>query len=150
MSWPPNTTFVSGGSAGLSKSGWAVTQPSGAANPARSASAPVIAVVATEPRTPISHIPARTRPPLADCSRRRGGAPCIDDVERGQRERGAQHGVELQPSRVVVDPAAINVLRRRQDVGDLGAPSVPCPVRGVNVVYSYRIEGLRHGEKVKI
>ncbi|WP_344898834.1 hypothetical protein [Streptosporangium longisporum] len=59
MSCPPKTRSPRPGSPAPRNSGSSVTQPVGGARPARTASAPITLVTATEPRAPTSHTPVR-------------------------------------------------------------------------------------------
>ncbi|GLX93414.1 hypothetical protein Hesp01_13640 [Herbidospora sp. NBRC 101105] len=59
MSWPPNTSSPNPANGSWAKSGSSETRPTGAASPNRTAVAPAIAVVATDPRTPTNQTPVR-------------------------------------------------------------------------------------------
>jgi hypothetical protein len=65
MSWPPTTRFSQEGSPRPVNGARSVTQPVGSISPARSASSPVTAVVATEPRAPTNHNPVGSFAPIA-------------------------------------------------------------------------------------
>ena len=58
-SWPPKTSSSRPGSPASANGAVAVTTPVVGASPAAIAAAPVMVVVATEPRLPISHAPVR-------------------------------------------------------------------------------------------
>src|SRR5690606_7160248 len=59
VSWPPKTREDSGGRPQSAKSAVSVTMPVGGWRPAATAAQPVTAVVATEPRAPMSQTPKR-------------------------------------------------------------------------------------------
>src|SRR5690606_8717434 len=59
VSWPPKTREDSGGRPQSAKSAVSVTMPVGGWSPAATAAQPVMAVVATDPRAPMSQTPKR-------------------------------------------------------------------------------------------
>lgn len=106
MSWPPKTRDGSGGSAAAAKGAVSLTMPVAGWSPAVTAAHPATAVVATEPRAPMSHTPVRGGDWLSDAGAGADGFVTAASLVRVVGGGGRGHGVS---------PPASSLVGRRQD-----------------------------------